>query len=160
MLPVLSATAVREADAWTIEHERIPSWELVERAGSACADRIAELITGGHFGEPSKTAVLVLAGAGNNGGDGLVIARLLKQRGLDVTVFHAMHGSRSSPDNAKNLGIAIEVGVEITEIEEGAREGAYEENWVLPSGKILRVTGRPHPQGAVAFLFVLTPAAS
>jgi NAD(P)H-hydrate epimerase len=120
MLPVLSATAVREADAWTIEHERIPSWELMERAGSACADRIAELITGGHFGEPSKTAVLVLAGAGNNGGDGLVIARLLKQRGLDVTVFHAMHGSRSSPDNAKNLGIAIEVGVEITEIEEGA----------------------------------------
>ena len=41
----------------------------------------------------------------------------------------------------------------LTEIEEGAREGAYEENWVLPSGKILRVTGRPHPQGAVAFLF-------
>ncbi|MBP7242121.1 PAS-domain containing protein [Amaricoccus sp.] len=39
------------------------------------------------------------------------------------------------------------------EIEEGAREGAYEENWVLPSGKIFRVTGRPHPQGALAFLF-------
>lgn len=41
----------------------------------------------------------------------------------------------------------------LTEIEEGAREGAYEENWVLSSGKILRVSGRPHPQGAVAFLF-------
>ncbi len=41
----------------------------------------------------------------------------------------------------------------LTEIEEGAREGAYEENWVLPSGKIFRVTGRPHPQGALAFLF-------
>ncbi|MBA3324057.1 MAG: PAS-domain containing protein, partial [Rhodobacteraceae bacterium] len=39
------------------------------------------------------------------------------------------------------------------EIEEGAREGAFEENWVLPSGKIFRVTGRPHPQGALAFLF-------
>lgn len=39
------------------------------------------------------------------------------------------------------------------EIEEGAREGAYEENWVLPSGKIFHVTGRPHPQGALAFLF-------
>jgi PAS domain-containing protein len=39
------------------------------------------------------------------------------------------------------------------EIEEGARDGAYEENWVLPSGKIFRVTGRPHPQGALAFLF-------
>ncbi len=39
------------------------------------------------------------------------------------------------------------------EIEAGAREGAYEENWMLPSGKVFRVTGRPHPQGALAFLF-------
>ena len=41
----------------------------------------------------------------------------------------------------------------LSELEEGAREGTYEENWVLPSGKVFRVTGRPHPQGAVAFLF-------
>ncbi|HPG22224.1 MAG TPA: PAS-domain containing protein [Amaricoccus sp.] len=39
------------------------------------------------------------------------------------------------------------------ELEEGARDGTYEENWVLPSGKVFRVTGRPHPQGALAFLF-------
>ncbi|MFT3975132.1 MAG: PAS-domain containing protein [Amaricoccus sp.] len=41
----------------------------------------------------------------------------------------------------------------LSELEEGARDGTYEENWVLPSGKIFRVTGRPHPQGALAFLF-------
>jgi PAS domain-containing protein len=41
----------------------------------------------------------------------------------------------------------------LTELEEGARQGTYEENWQLPSGKIFRVTGRPHPQGALAFLF-------
>ncbi len=41
----------------------------------------------------------------------------------------------------------------LTELEEGARDGTYEENWVLPSGKVFRVTGRPHPQGALAFLF-------
>jgi PAS domain-containing protein len=39
------------------------------------------------------------------------------------------------------------------ELEEGARHGTYEENWILPSGKVFRVTGRPHPQGALAFLF-------
>ena len=39
------------------------------------------------------------------------------------------------------------------ELEEGARSGTYEESWQLPSGKIFRVTGRPHPQGALAFLF-------
>ncbi len=42
---------------------------------------------------------------------------------------------------------------QLTELEEGAREGTYEQNWELPSGKIFRVTGRPHPQGALAFLF-------
>ena len=41
----------------------------------------------------------------------------------------------------------------LSELEEGAREGTYEESWQLPSGKIFRVTGRPHPQGALAFLF-------
>ena len=41
----------------------------------------------------------------------------------------------------------------LAELEEGARDGTYEENWQLPSGKIFRVTGRPHPQGALAFLF-------
>ena len=41
----------------------------------------------------------------------------------------------------------------LSELEEGARYGTYEENWQLPSGKIFRVTGRPHPQGALAFLF-------
>lgn len=41
----------------------------------------------------------------------------------------------------------------LTELEEGARSGTYEESWQLPSGKIFRVTGRPHPQGALAFLF-------
>jgi PAS domain-containing protein len=41
----------------------------------------------------------------------------------------------------------------LTELEEGARSGTYEEHWQLASGKIFRVTGRPHPQGALAFLF-------
>lgn len=41
----------------------------------------------------------------------------------------------------------------LTELEEGARDGTYEEHWQLPSGKIFRVSGRPHPQGALAFLF-------
>lgn len=39
------------------------------------------------------------------------------------------------------------------ELEDGARDGTYEESWVLPSGKVFRVTGRPHPQGALALLF-------
>ncbi|MEM8570372.1 MAG: PAS-domain containing protein [Pseudomonadota bacterium] len=41
----------------------------------------------------------------------------------------------------------------LSELEEGARHGTYQENWMLPNGKVFRVTGRPHPQGALAFLF-------
>ncbi len=41
----------------------------------------------------------------------------------------------------------------LSELEEGARDGTYEQHWELPSGKVFRVTGRPHPQGALAFLF-------
>lgn len=41
----------------------------------------------------------------------------------------------------------------LTALERDAEEAAYEEDWVLPSGQTLRVIGRPHPQGAIAFLF-------
>ncbi|MFQ5622628.1 MAG: PAS-domain containing protein [Paracoccaceae bacterium] len=41
----------------------------------------------------------------------------------------------------------------LTDLEEGARDGSYDEIWVLPSGRNLRVSGRPHPRGALAFLF-------
>jgi len=41
----------------------------------------------------------------------------------------------------------------IAELEKAAEQGTYEENWALPSGQTYKVTGRPHPEGAVAFLF-------
>lgn len=42
---------------------------------------------------------------------------------------------------------------EIARLEEGAEKGTYQELWSLPGGQSFRVTGRPHPDGAVAFLF-------
>lgn len=41
----------------------------------------------------------------------------------------------------------------IAALEKAAEDGTYEENWPLPTGQTYRVTGRPHPEGAVAFLF-------
>jgi len=41
----------------------------------------------------------------------------------------------------------------IAALEKAAQDGTYEENWPLPTGQTYRVTGRPHPEGAVAFLF-------
>ncbi|MGB3146519.1 MAG: PAS-domain containing protein, partial [Paracoccaceae bacterium] len=42
---------------------------------------------------------------------------------------------------------------EMAELERAATSGLYEETWALPSGQTFRVTGRPHPDGAVAFVF-------
>ncbi|WP_373355364.1 PAS-domain containing protein [Pseudoroseicyclus sp. CXY001] len=42
---------------------------------------------------------------------------------------------------------------QLTRVESQARQGTFGETWVLPSGQTIRVTGRPHPDGALAFLF-------
>jgi NAD(P)H-hydrate epimerase len=75
---VLSRAAVRELDRRAIEEHGIPSIVLMENAGRACAEEASRLLGG------SRGPVLVLCGPGNNGGDGLVIARTLWNRGVEV----------------------------------------------------------------------------
>lgn len=72
---------MREADAYTIEKLGVPSEELMRRAGTAIADEVEKLARG--------KSVLVVCGSGNNGGDGFVCARVLKERGAAVRVFDA-----------------------------------------------------------------------
>ncbi|PSQ99004.1 MAG: bifunctional ADP-dependent NAD(P)H-hydrate dehydratase/NAD(P)H-hydrate epimerase [Bacteroidetes bacterium QS_9_68_14] len=77
--PLLSAEAMRAADAFTIEDLGLPGRVLMESAGRAAADRIAEA-----FGPLGGQTVAVLCGKGNNGGDGLVVARQLWARGAGL----------------------------------------------------------------------------
>lgn len=113
MIPVLSAAQVRAADAHTIAHEPINSLDLMERAAAHCAQRLAELIG-------PETPVAVLAGMGNNGGDGLVIARILSQKGHGkVTVLAPRYRSEGSPDRETNMSRARESGVPVRILEEG-----------------------------------------
>jgi hydroxyethylthiazole kinase-like uncharacterized protein yjeF len=76
--PILSRAAVRALDRRAIEEHGIPGLVLMENAGCAAADEVQRMLAG------SPGPVLVLCGPGNNGGDGLVIARTLQNRGLDV----------------------------------------------------------------------------
>ena len=69
---------------------------MMENAGAAAAKRIKEKYSGLWFQEDSKK-ILVFAGLGNNGGDGLVIARHLAGYGLNVTVFLL-----GEPDNIRS----------------------------------------------------------
>ena len=71
---------------------------LMENAGKACADLISET-----FGEGAGKKALVVAGKGNNGGDGFVISRLLRERGWEAPVLLLAHPSEVTGDAAVNL---------------------------------------------------------
>ncbi|MBL8003291.1 MAG: NAD(P)H-hydrate dehydratase [Flavobacteriales bacterium] len=105
MVPVLSAEQVRQADAHTIAHEPIASIDLMERASTACFERLQALYPSGR--------VLVVAGPGNNGGDGLVVARLLHQAGREVQVALLASGP-PSPDNRTNQERLRNAGAALT----------------------------------------------
>ncbi|MFK8251453.1 NAD(P)H-hydrate dehydratase [Ancylobacter terrae] len=84
-MELLTPGEMAQADALAIAGGR-PGTALMERAGTAVADVVAR--------RPLTTRVVVLCGPGNNGGDGFVAARLLAQRGYQVTV--ALLGARES----------------------------------------------------------------
>ena len=77
--PLPDAELMRATDAWAIEQQGVPSLDLMERAGEGLARVAAELAGGG--------TVAIVCGRGNNGGDGLVVGRLLRAEGLDVRVL-------------------------------------------------------------------------
>ncbi len=115
----------REVDRKAIEEYGIPSILLMENAGRACAEEVLGL-----RGEDATAPVLVLCGPGNNGGDGLVIARTLWNRGVPVDVVFVGEQEkleRTSEDVRTNarlwrgLGRRIEHAVTDPELEALAR---------------------------------------
>ncbi len=98
-MKILSAEEIRKADAYTIEHEPIKSIDLMERAAKACAIWIEKRFD-------RKRLVQIFCGLGNNGGDGLAIARLLSQNKFKVEVFIIRYSEKCSQDflfNEKRL---------------------------------------------------------
>jgi NAD(P)H-hydrate epimerase len=93
-MKILSAEQIRELDAFTIANEPIQSIDLMERAALACTDHVLQQFPGRSFH--------ILAGSGNNGGDGLAMARQLKEAGCKVRLSYLMLG-RKSVDFSKNL---------------------------------------------------------
>lgn len=96
-MKILTAQQTREADAYTIANEPIESIDLMERAATKCFDWIIKNYS-------SETEFSIFCGVGNNGGDGLVIARLLKQANYKVTVFVVEFSDNYSSDFKTNLG--------------------------------------------------------
>lgn len=108
MQPLLTAEQIKEGDQYTIEHEPITSVDLMERAATAFTAAFTSRYDAG------KT-VAVYCGTGNNGGDGLVIARLLTERGYPVDVKIARFSDKSTDDFNVNLQRLIEKGINYQE---------------------------------------------
>lgn len=80
MIPVYRAAQIRAADEYTIIHTPIASIDLMEKAAWACTDKILEIIP------KSTISFIICCGPGNNGGDGLAIARMLLEKAFQVKV--------------------------------------------------------------------------
>lgn len=100
--PLFGAEAMRAADEAAHEHHHIPSIVLMERAGLATARAVIERYPPGR--------VVVLAGSGNNGGDGFVVARHLREAGYAVRIL-VPAGEPKTPDAMTNARVAASIGI-------------------------------------------------
>jgi ADP-dependent NAD(P)H-hydrate dehydratase / NAD(P)H-hydrate epimerase len=91
---VHSAAEVRAMDRHAIDVQGIPGYTLMQRAGEAAFDLLLAAW-------PAARRVLVACGAGNNGGDGYVVARLAREAGLEVAVAALADPSRLTGDAAR-----------------------------------------------------------
>lgn len=112
-LPVVTAEEMRELDRLTIETHGIPSHVLMERAGAAVVEALLD-----SFPHARKTPVLVFAGKGNNGGDGFVVARLLKKKGVRCEVVLTAKKTEVQGDALRNLNAFVGLRGRVTEITE------------------------------------------
>jgi len=103
---IFSASQVRELDRLASSQLGVPSFELMSRAG-AQALRVLRRRW------PDARGVVVLCGAGNNGGDGLVLARLAKAESLDVRVLAVAPPDRLKGDAKRALDECVAAGVPI-----------------------------------------------
>lgn len=93
MQKVFSIPQIREADRYTIENEPIASVDLMERAARAC---YTWMVT--NINDLDTSTVAVVCGMGNNGGDGLALARMLATAGVRVDVYVIALSDKGMPD--------------------------------------------------------------
>ncbi|CAN5453452.1 bifunctional ADP-dependent NAD(P)H-hydrate dehydratase/NAD(P)H-hydrate epimerase [soil metagenome] len=105
---ILKVQQVKEWDAFTIANEPISSTDLMERAAAKVVGWLLE-------NKASVPGYYIFCGRGNNGGDGLAIARLLLHTGEKVAVY-VMHGLKQSPDFSVNFNRLGELPVVINTI--------------------------------------------
>ena len=94
-MKILPVGKIREADAYTIANEPVASIDLMERAATSCYRWLKKRVD-------DNRHILIFCGLGNNGGDGLVIARLMAENNPNVVVYVIRYTEKCSDDFQTN----------------------------------------------------------
>ncbi len=108
LMEIVTSDEMKRIDRHAIRSMKIPSLDLMERAGRSVVEALVA-----RCGSPAGRAILVLCGKGNNGGDGLVVARLLRALGCDPLALLVADPDSLAGDAAANLAKARAAGVRI-----------------------------------------------
>src|SRR6478735_56161 len=103
-MKLLTVQQIRELDRYTIEHEPVSSLELMERASRRFVQWFTQQFDKSQY-------VMIFCGPGNNGGDGLAVARMLKTKGYRIEVFtvQAFHPKEDFKTNLEKIKALQEV---------------------------------------------------
>lgn len=110
-MEILTAEGIRAAEKAFFTQSGTPSFELMQRAASTFAQRLMQLVQ-------ADKKITILAGTGNNGGDGVGVALHLHQAGYQVLLLVAATSSKPSDDFMKYLDLAKAASLHYQEINE------------------------------------------
>lgn len=114
LFPILSAEQIRQWDIYTIQQQQLPPGELMEQAARVCQQLLTRL---GYFTD--RNSFVIFCGKGNNGGDGLALARMLMEEAQEdgyeasVKVYILEFGHKGTDDFQLNLMRLHQTPVEI-----------------------------------------------
>ncbi|MDF2543535.1 MAG: hypothetical protein K0S47_3253 [Herbinix sp.] len=95
---------MKEIDQYTIDQIKIPAMVLMERAAYAVAEKVKEKVN-------KSDRILVICGAGNNGGDGIAIGRILYLQGYQVAILFLGEEEKSTEQTKAQLSIAMNLKI-------------------------------------------------
>ena len=121
---VVTAAAMRELDRKTIEEVGIPGAVLMENAGRGAASFLLR-----SFPVALEAPVAVVCGAGNNGGDGFVMARLLREQGFHAQVFLLAAAERVTGDARIHFDVLKKLGVPVQCLAETGITAKVRRDW-------------------------------
>jgi len=124
-MKILSVEQIREVDRYTIDHQKILSHDLMERAAASCCSWLEEHLA-------KDQSISIFCGPGNNGADGLAIARILIKSGYKVKVFILGNFTDHSVDFDKNLKLLQETDASVLSVINSEEDFPH-----VPSGSIV-----------------------